>query len=215
MPHPHSSSPPSGSRLQWLSEYPGSPPIPSTPPVLAPRPTSNTNGSSTWQASSWPTTPRPCPCWPSTPLQTGPPQGKTPPRWGPHQLWPQLPLRASPPNAECALGAGSPTPGNVPSIEGCTGHLPKGHGLLRKDSMPCPPAPVGSRCLQLSTRPSVGLDATESPFPEPWLPQIICSGAWLMGLLIGPSGAALPWQRAPRWTHSPSVQTQSLNPRLP
>lgn len=49
---------------------------PSTPPLLAPRPTSTTSGSSTWQASSWPTMPRLCPCWPLIPLRTGPPPGK-------------------------------------------------------------------------------------------------------------------------------------------
>nr|XP_036861534.1 lipase maturation factor 1 isoform X4 [Manis javanica] len=39
------------------------------------RPTNITSGSSTWQAGSWPTMPRFCPCWPSTLLRAGTPPG--------------------------------------------------------------------------------------------------------------------------------------------
>uniref|UniRef100_A0ABI7W8I7 Lipase maturation factor n=2 Tax=Felis catus TaxID=9685 RepID=A0ABI7W8I7_FELCA len=39
------------------------------------RPTSTTSGSFTWQGSSWPTTGRLCPYWPSTLSRTGPPPG--------------------------------------------------------------------------------------------------------------------------------------------
>lgn len=47
-------------------------------PLLTPRPTSTTSGSSTWRASSWPTMRRPCPCWPATPLRAGTPPGEMP-----------------------------------------------------------------------------------------------------------------------------------------
>lgn len=80
-------------------------------PLLTPRPTSTTSGSSTWRASSWPTTCRPCPCWPTTPLRAGPPPGEMPLPDRP-PLQPRLPLRASPLNAElCPGGRPSPEPG--------------------------------------------------------------------------------------------------------
>lgn len=46
--------------------------------LFSPRPTSSTSGSCTWRAGSWPTTPRLCPYWPSTPSRTGRPPGRTP-----------------------------------------------------------------------------------------------------------------------------------------
>lgn len=80
-------------------------------PLLTPRPTSTTSGSSTWRASSWPTTCRPCPCWPTTPLRAGPRPGEMPLPDRP-PLQPRLPLRASSLNAElCPGGRPSPEPG--------------------------------------------------------------------------------------------------------
>lgn len=68
-------------------------------PTSPPRPTSTMTGSSTWPASSWPATLRPCPCWHTTPSQAGPHPGKTPSAvqgsppnpgvcWGPTHLYP-------------------------------------------------------------------------------------------------------------------------------
>lgn len=48
------------------------------PSPFSPRPTSTTSGSCTWRASSWPTTPRHCPYWPSTLSRTGRPPGRSP-----------------------------------------------------------------------------------------------------------------------------------------
>ncbi|XP_047693695.1 lipase maturation factor 1 isoform X3 [Prionailurus viverrinus] len=66
--------------LMWFAAFQGAPHVPGSVPTarasfLTPRPTSTTSGSFTWQGSSWPTTGRLCPYWPSTLSRTGPPPG--------------------------------------------------------------------------------------------------------------------------------------------
>lgn len=183
-------------------------------PLLTPRPTSTTNGSSTWRASSWPTTRRPCPCWPTTPLRAGTPPGETPLPDRP-PLQPRLPLRASLLNAElCPGGRPGPEPGLDTAVP--RPHIPTEDRRLSLQALKLGPSAPEPHCLPSQAGP-LAASGRAQPSSAPRAVQGLRLPAAL-ALQVGPR-RALQVQVQPPWGQARGrgqvVDPQAAWPLLP